>query len=67
MMKTKQKMIIAALALGMLALLQTTAQADPVIPEPMTMLLLGSGLAGMAGVIRRRKRQQVDGPTEPQS
>jgi hypothetical protein len=32
----------------------TTTTAPPTVPEPGSMMLFGSGLAGMAGIIRRK-------------
>jgi hypothetical protein len=34
---------------------ETHGGVDPVIPEPMTMLAIGMGIAGLAGYVRKRK------------
>jgi len=34
----------------------SSGEVDPIIPEPRTLILMGSGLLGMAGIVRRKLR-----------
>jgi sulfite reductase alpha subunit-like flavoprotein len=39
---------------------QITSAQQSTIPEPMTMILFGTGLAGVAAKVRRRRKAQAE-------